>query len=387
MHICMVCGLFHPVIGGIETHVLELSKQLTSRGHRVFVLTSNPTWMRCNRLPDFEAIDGITVHRFDVLGDWGTGPFYPGFVKKILQLEPDVVHAHGGGWLHSDIGAFLGKMRSIPCIITAHGYPGVVDSARLQIYRRTITRIALRLVDAVIATSPSQKDQLIKRGVQETKIHLIPSGLSDEYFCPCANPEPLREKYNLDSPVILFLGRLAPVKGLEHLVHAAPRILNRFTNMTLLIVGPDNGMKRRLVKLVGKLRLAKQVIFAGALYGRKKRMSIAASDVLVLPSRSEGQPRVLHEAQAMGTPIIATRVGGVPHFIKDGENGILVDYAEPDQIAEAVERLLTDKKLRTKIIENGIQTAKSLSWTKIVPRMLQVYKEVRDDGGSNCARS
>ena len=376
MRICMVCSHFYPVIGGREIHMLELSKQLIKYGHQVSVLTANLTRIGDrSKLPGFEEISGITVYRFNVFSDWGTGlVFYPGFVKKLIQLQPDVIHAHGGGWLHSDISALVGRVRSIRCIITAHGFPGVGDPIRVRIYQHTITRVALRLVDAVIATGPVQKEWLIKRGAREEKVYVIPYGLSDEYFYRDVNPVPLKDKYNLDGPVILFLGRLAEGKGIEHLIQAAPGILSQLGNAGFLIVGPDAGVKRRLVNVVEALKLKEQVIFAGALYGQEKRMAIVASDVLVLPSRSEGEPMVLHEAHALGTPVIATRVGGIPHFIKDGENGILIDYGEPDQIVEAVERLLINKKLRTKIIKNGIRTAKSLSWTKIVPRILQVYK-------------
>lgn len=376
MDICMVCSHFYPVIGGREIHMLELSNQLIKYGHQVSVLTANLTRTGDrNKLPGFEEISGITVYRFNVITDWGTGlVFYPGFVKKLIQLQPDVIHAHGGGWLHSDISALVGRVRSIRCILTAHGFPGVGDPIRVRIYQHIITRVALKLVDAVIATSPSQKERLIKRGATEEKVGVIPNGLSDEYFSRDVDPEPVREKYNLDSPVVLFLGRLAEGKGIEYLIQAAPGILSQFGNAKFLIVGPDDGVKRRLVNLVEALKLKKQVVFAGALYGQEKRMAIGASDVLVLPSRHEGQPLVLHEAQALGTPIIATRVGGIPHFIKDGENGMLIDYGEPGQIVEAVKRLLSNEKLRTKIIKNGIHTAKSLSWTKIVPRILQVYK-------------
>jgi len=101
--------------------------------------------------------------------------------------------------------------------------------------------------------------------------------------------------------------------------------------------------------------------------------------MLVLPSKKEAQGIVLLEAQAMGKPVIATRQGGIPYFIKDGENGILIDYGRPDQIANAVEKLLFDRDFREKIGKEGKETARMFTWDVITRKILDVYELVVEE--------
>ena len=134
-----------------------------------------------------------------------------------------------------------------------------------------------------------------------------------------------------------------------------------------------------LIELSQRLRLDKDVIFTGELSEQDKLQAIACSDMLVLSSKKEAQGIVILEAQAMGKPVIATRQGGIPYFIKDGENGILVDYGRPDQIANAVGKLLSDREFREKIGKKGTKTARMFTWDVITQRILDVYELVIED--------
>lgn len=133
-------------------------------------------------------------------------------------------------------------------------------------------------------------------------------------------------------------------------------------------------MRNILAELVKRLRLENDIVFTGKLSEEEKLQAIAASEILVLPSRKEAQGIVLLEAQALGKPVIATRQGGIPYFIEDRENGLLVDYGKPEQIANAVSALLCDTNLRKKIERKAKETARRLTWDIISQKILDCYQ-------------
>ena len=375
---------FHPVIGGAETHVFHLSKNLVKRGHEVFVLTSNCTPI--NNYPGFassEEINGIHIRRFKTFNLGAGLRIWRGLAGEILQLRPDIIHVHSIGFPHSDVCALLSKIKRIPSIVTTHGALGIGDLAhkeniRRRIWASIVTRQTLRFFDRVIVISPAEKPYALK-AVRPEKICIIPNGVPAEIFDNNIDPLPFRKKYGLeDIAVILYLGRLIGKKGVKHLLMAAPSILKKH-RVKVLMVGPDGGKKRMLMELSQNLRLDKDVIFTGELSEEDKLKAIACSDMLVLPSKKEAQGIVLLEAQAMGKPVIATRQGGIPYFIKDGENGILIDYGRPDQIANAVEKLLFDRDFREKIGKKGKETARMFTWDVITRKILDVYELVVEE--------
>jgi len=375
---------FHPVIGGAETHVFHLSKNLVERGHEVFVLTSSciPT-NTGHPLAKSEEIGGIHIRRFKTLNLGAGLRIWQGLAREILQLQPDIIHAHSIGFPHSDVCALLSKIKRIPSVATTHGALGIGDSAhkeniRRRIWANIVTRHTLRFFNRVITISPAEKPYVLKRVFPEG-ICIIPNGVPGEIFDNNIDTASFTKKYGLEGlPVILYLGRLVEKKGIEYLLRAAPSILKK-RKAKILIVGPDGGKKKMLMELSQGLRLEKDVVFTGELSEEDKLKAIATCDMLVLPSKKEGQGIVLLEAQAMGKPIIATRQGGIPYFIKDGENGILVDYGRPDQIVSAVEQLLSDTEFRQRISRKGKETARMFTWDMITQKILDIYELVIDE--------
>jgi len=375
---------FYPVIGGAETHVFHLSKNLVKRGHEVFVLTSNCT--PTNNYPGFassEEINGIHIGRFKTFNLGAGLRIWRGLAGEIIQLRPDIIHVHSIGFPHSDVCALLSKIKKIPSIVTTHGALGIGDPVhkediRRRIWASIVTRQTLRFFDRVIVISPAEKPYVLKV-VRPEKICIIPNGVPAEIFDNNIDPLPFRKKYGLEGiPVILYLGRLIGKKGVKYLLMAAPSILKKH-RVKVLMVGPDGGKKRMLMELSQNLRLDKDVIFTGELSEQDKLQAIACSDMLILPSRKEAQGIVILEAQAMEKPVIATRQGGIPYFIKDGENGILIDYGRPDQIANAVEKLLFDRDFREKIGKEGKETARMFTWDVITQKVLDIYELVIED--------
>jgi len=383
---------FHPVIGGAETHVFHLSKNLVERGHEVFVLTSDCTpTNNYHPLANREEINGIHIQRFKTFYLGAGLRIWRGLAGEILQLQPDVIHAHSIGFPHSDMCALLSRVKRIPSIVTTHGALGIGDPAhkehiKRRIWASIVTRWTLRFFDRIILISPAEKSWVLK-AVHPERICIIPNGVPGEIFDNNIDPLPFRKKYGLEGiPVILYLGRVIGKKGVEHLLMAAPLILKKY-RVKILIVGPDGGKKKMLMELSQNLNLDKNVIFTGELSDEDKLQAIACSDMLILPSKKEAQGIVLLEAQAMGKPVIATRQGGIPYFIKDGENGVLIDYGRPDQIAKAVEKLLSDREFREKIGKKGKETARMFTWDIITQKILDIYELIIEECKSSTSKA
>jgi glycosyltransferase involved in cell wall biosynthesis len=183
-------------------------------------------------------------------------------------------------------------------------------------------------------------------------VNLIPSVVSDEDIF-------IREDVCTTEPIrLLYVGRLVPVKGLKYLLQALKQLLDGGLPVELRLIG-DGYQKPYLESLAEEMGITKQVSFLGRVpFGPELFRAYRESHIFVLPSLSEGIPKTLLEAMASGLPIVATRVGGIPDVVKDGETGLLVEPRSPEQIAQAVERLVSDPLLRRRLIRNGYHFAK-----------------------------
>ena len=380
MRIAMVSPYFYPVIGGIETYVLELSRELINMGHEVSVLTSNKTMNgEFNAFPKYEENEDIKIFRFKVCPFTRGVEFWFSFIGKLLEIKPDIVHGHKIGFSMNDICAYICEMKNIPSVATTHGVPYISNVHRepflRDVYLKSIPGRTVKFFDQIIALSVIELPWLRRSGVPDEKIHIIPGGVSRRIFEAKFKLEEYKEKHGIESRMVLYLGRLAKKKGIDHLIRAAPLLLKDFPDLKIVIAGPDCGMMWKLKGLAHRLRVEKNTIFTGVLSEEDKYAAIASSEALILPSSFEAQGLVLLEAQALGIPVIATRQGGVPYFIKDGRNGILIEYGKPDQIADALRRILENEGLARRLGENGRCLAKEYTWDKIAQRILSVYED------------
>ncbi len=163
------------------------------------------------------------------------------------------------------------------------------------------------------------------------------------------------------------------MKGVIYLVQAVRILIDKgLRNIKVLIVG-DGSEKRYLEELVKKLGLEDYIVFVGKVPHDKIPEYMASADLFVLPSLSEGFGNVVPEAMAMGLPIIASKVGGLPWIIKDGDNGFLVEPRNPHEIAEKITFLLFNDDLRTYISRRNIEKAREYSWENIIKKLEKVY--------------
>jgi glycosyltransferase involved in cell wall biosynthesis len=173
---------------------------------------------------------------------------------------------------------------------------------------------------------------------------------------------------------LLFVGFVRPEKGLVYLVQALSK-LKTFRTVELVIVGPTDSHPsefKRITKEIKQLDIEDKVYFEGyAAFGAELFGQLRRSDILVLPTLSEGTPRVLIEARAFGLPVISTNVGGIPSSVKDGIDGILVPPADSDALARAIDKVIDDDDLRNLLIRNGYERVKHLTIERFVDVLLK----------------
>jgi len=177
---------------------------------------------------------------------------------------------------------------------------------------------------------------------------------------------------------ILFVGFVRPGKGLKYLVEALSKLKTR-RKVHLAIVGDSEGYakeKRRIEKQIERLGLQEKVSWEGyAKFGPTLFQQLSQSDLLVLPTLSEGAPHVLVEARAFGLPVVSTTVGGIPSSVRSGIDGILVPPKDSHALAEAIDTIIDDAEFRRNLISNGYVAAKNFSFEKFMTQLLNVIAE------------
>jgi len=276
-------------------------------------------------------------------------------ISEVLdRLQPEILHTHG--YRADLIGLVLARRHGIPLVSTVHGFTG----ARLRIrVNERIQCFILRWANAVVAVSAPLVDRLASAGISRQRIHTVPNG-----FLPTAeviDRGRARDKLGINTsrPMAGWVGRLSPEKGadvmLEALSHAP-------SSWQLEMIG-DGPLRDDLKRRAHQLGIADRVHWHGSVPNAGALLS--AFDVLVLSSRTEGTPIVLLEAMHAGIPIVATRVGGVPHVVTPAE-ALLVPSEQPELIAGAlaeIETSPTAAATRTRLARERLSTVFSAaSW-------------------------
>ncbi|MFH0971159.1 MAG: glycosyltransferase family 4 protein [Candidatus Micrarchaeota archaeon] len=367
MKIAMVCPFFLPVVGGMEKHVYNLSRELVRKGHGVTVFTSKIGHDGKTLKKTEETIDGIRVRRYPPYFRIGRfASFWPQFTSELGNF--DIIHAHNLRHPHAEISLWKGKLSRIPVVLTPHspyheGTHSMLQEGAIRLYDEVIGRFSLRNFDAIFALHKDEQNWLERRGVNREKIFIIPNGIEAVFF-----------KHEMRSPRrsgILFVGRLNKVKGLDLLLRAFKRVIGR-RKCRLSLIGPDGGYEGELKRLAKDLGIERNVYFQGEVSESKLISFLDSAEVFVLPSKYEPFGISLVEAMARQGACIATNAGGPKWIIRHGKNGLLVNYDEVE-MANAILKLLNDKKLAKTIGKKAAESARRYSWKQLASDAEAVY--------------
>ena len=372
----MVTPDFYPRVGGLENYALGVGRALVAQEECVVeVVTSG------NRSQSaVDAVGDIKVNRLRrtfVISDTPVGVRWLLDVRSAIgRIRPDVVNVHLPVPGIADVAVFV--RGDIPCVLTYHNdlvKESLVGGAAARIYSNLILPRTLARCDAVIATSQlyaktSRPLQAIGR-----KVYIVRPGVDTSVFYPerTVNKEPGISE-------IVFVGSLRRShrhKGLHILLRAFSQV-RKALPCRLRIVGSGDA-EPDYRALCQQLGVGEETEFLGAISNDELRAVYSSADVAVLPSLNpaEGFGMVLTEAQACGTPVIGSRVGGVPEALREGETGLLVPPDDAPALSEALLRLLSDPGARQRFGQAGhAWVHRELAWNVLARETMGVFRSV-----------
>ncbi len=322
----------------------------------------------------------VNVHYLGTLWQYRTASLNPGVIYfAIRQLKRfDVIHIMG---MYESIGAaiamFAGRWK-IPYVLEPSGMlvPILRSFHKKNIYHRLVGyRMALRAA-YVLATSEQEAAGIETSGVAPDRIVLRRNGVNLQEFSNLPKRGALRARLGIaqDVPIFLFVGRVNPIKKLEHLIEAFAQLERQ--DSYLVIVGPVEGNDYRqfLDDLIFARGIVKRVQFTGPLFGSEKLEAFVDADQFIMPSASESWGNAIVEAIAAGIPVIVTDTCGVARYVRDRVG--LVVSTNVEALQNAMERLLTDISLYRSFKANTVSLAQELSWEKPIEQMTHLYESI-----------
>jgi len=374
MRIAYVCSYYPwpPSFGGVEIIVRTVASALAKKGYKVYVITTPFDVTTGKQVSDYgvEEKDGVTVFKLRP-GKIRVGyaRFIKGLREVIERIDPDIVHAHN---LHPHLFqlAHWRKNHRYKLIAELH-YPVIELDFLVQKLAMPFALLGLKAVskniDAFIAHTELEKSWLESIGIASEKIAII--------RFPAIPSELLNFKADVDIVGdILYLGRVVPRKGVHILIKALSIAKQRTPNIGATIAGPaDSQYLKKLKKLVKELGLENNVTFIGLVEEEKKYHIIKAHKILVVPSLKDYSPSVPLEAQALGVPVIASRVGAIPEIVRDGETGILIEPGNVLELAKAMELMLTNNALYQQYSKYAVAFASNFTLEKTLALLEVLY--------------
>jgi len=342
------------------------------------------SWYRKSQIPKQDRIYGFDVYhpRYIVVPKilgflHGVSLYFPlkRLIEKLLEKQSfDLINVH---WIFPDgvAAVRIARKLNLPILVTSHGTDiNVYSDYRL---RRIQIRDALQKSNSISVVSPELKRKIVALGISEQKVHIIPNGVDLDQFTFMDQTSCRRQLgLPLDARVILFVGNLEPVKGLEYFLEAIAQIYNLHKDMFVAIVG-DGSMYQTLIHKTHILNLTNLVTFFGAKPHNEIPLWMNACDLFCLPSLNEGWPCVIMEALACGKPVVASNVGGIPELVNN-INGILVAPKEPMELAKAIDQALN----RIWVTEKIISSVNHLSWEACAEQYMTAYEVLVDKRNS-----
>jgi glycosyltransferase involved in cell wall biosynthesis len=327
MRILQVFNFFSlPHGGGTVAVMYQLSRALTQRGHEVTIYTS-----------DFEldqdyinSLQGVTVYPFHCWSSLAGFYLMPGMIRETKRKlkDFDIIHLHCHRSSQNIVIYHYAKKYSIPYVLDAHGSTPRVGKRILKcLFDVAFGYKILKNASRVIAETEVGVNEYKELGVNQDKIVLITPPFPIEDFSQLPPSGIFRCRYNIkEKHIILFLGRINRIKGVDFLVESFYELTKDRDDVILVIVGPDDGYKPTLEKLIDKLNLSDKVLFTGFLSGDDKLSALVDANVLVQTSRYEQGTGVPFEAVLCNTPIIVSKNTGSSENVSRIDAGYLVEF-------------------------------------------------------------
>ncbi len=369
---------FPPILGGISVYSTKICSGLAQSGVEVKVLTSA---LPLETKPDDYEV--INFREYASLHKARRVAVCAPLIKIIKQWKPDVIFAAS----QHPYGYFVHKVASLyrtPFVFGLHGSElwRLASSEVISKFERYMGVNAMNGANTVFCVSQYLADLSKKAAPGISAAVVIPNGVDTEQFTPGKiKRDDLSSKVGIDLDnkfVLVSVSSLVLHKGHSFVLQAISELRKTYPNIIYIIVG-DGAYRKDLEKQSKSLDLTECVKFIGAVELSFVPNILKSSDLFILNCQKkpgEGFGIVFLEANACGLPVIAGNTGGVPDAVKDGETGILVDPENPEEIANAIEKLMTDAELQKTMGENGRKWAEELDWNNLIPRYKAALEEI-----------
>jgi glycogen synthase len=376
MRVTLIPSAYAPAVGGVEELTSRIAHHLMRGDHHVEVWTiRHPA-----SLPAAEAIDGVTVRRFETPLPAATPAnvlsFGPRAARALLAMRtavrafnPDLLHVQCFS-ANGVYAAALSRLLGIPLVVTLQGET-VMDNQ--DIYDHSVSlraglRAGLRQAHAVTACSSFVLQDAVKRfGLPPATGLVIPNGVEISPDSPAIALDLPFERF------VLGLGRVVEKKGFDLLIEAFAR-LDGHQNLGL-VIGGDGPAMEQLRDRVSTLGLAERVVFPGTLSRGHVVWAMRNASVFVMPSRVEPFGIVALEGLAAGCPVIVSSHGGASEVVRDGLDGLVVDPFDSEALTRAIDRILGDAELSHRLIASGEARAHDFAWERVTDRYLEIYRQ------------
>ncbi len=378
--------------GSEAPFILHIARSLGELGHEVHILAPHHPglqWPAHEGNVHFHFFKYAPFSRWNIWGygqslhsdvhlKWGIYGLLPlaaaSAMRHLHRLQKssrpfDILHAH---WLlpNGPIAAMARHHKSLPLAISLHGSD--MYAARKNRAFRYAARYALRRASAVVGCSGELTQGASSCHPSENLYHVLPYGVDEDIFKPGERAA--------DNMTILAAGRLVEKKGFEYLLMA----MKQMRCQAKLIIAGNGDLRERLARAAAELALNDRIYFAGRLRQPEMLALYRSASIFALPSihdsggNVDGLPNVLLEAMSSGLAIVASRIGGVPQVVRDGDNGLMVDEKSPEQLASALDSLLTDSFLRNRLASAARRTiVENYTWHHYGRKLESIMEGVR----------
>jgi glycosyltransferase involved in cell wall biosynthesis len=373
-HLIVVASYFYPKIGGLETIAYTTARMLQDSGaYTVSVITSNYDGKGYRK----DTINGMTVHRLPIGFKLSNTPINLGWGKMIRKIfideKPDLVHTHSPVPFMADVAVAVAHRMSIPTVVTYHSGSMKKGSFLLDLiigaYEGYFLRKLFEMASAIVAVSKNFIPVVFPQFMSKTSF--IPTGVDLERFKKTPVPE---------NEIVAYVGRveLSSVwKGIDQLLKAMAIVAGHRPAARLEIIGGGDALDL-YKQQAADLGIADIVLTPGPQYGADLVRAFENMRVMVLPSVSDSEAFSvsLVEAMASGRPVIGTNIGGTPGVIDNEKTGLIVAPKDPEALAQAIERILSDHEFAAALGKAGAEKAQDFSWEIQTAKYKAIYSSL-----------
>lgn len=391
MNIAIVCPASLPAtqFGGILFLGVDIASELSNQNNDVVIYTTDLDFANNantfnKKLPRNELVDKFTINRSHVWFKIGLFFVNPNMYFQMMKRDHDVIHSIGVRSFQSLVAAMVAKRKKIPFVISDQGglttHPDLTENSQLKkiLYKiqYPLLKFIISQATRIIVANEYEK-RIFQHFCDESKIKIVQNGINLDKIKPSSFS--FKEKYVINTPFILFVGRFHKIKGIDVLLHAISIIKNRndTENIRFIIMGADFGFEKEMIDMISTLDLTEKIL----VIRKPPREDVIAAyqecEFLVLPSRWELSPLTPLEGFVFKKTVVSTKAHGIPYTLTNQKNSLLVNPDDPEALADAIVQLILNEEKRKSFGLAGFELVTStLNSKSMAANTMEVYQQI-----------